>query len=407
MSTAESASRKKRSSEPAKRTSEDDHRRKRRNRTTQSCLNCHTSKRMCDRKRPCGRCTQLGLTGLCVYEVDDPSQQPDASDEKARLQKRVAELESVIRELKNKPHPRWAQTLDKAKLRLVADSNSVPTSPPRSSSEESEDPVNSSPRIRLHPPTPSSSTGSSPLLAAGSSKSSATMSPHFAPSPSASSNSSSLGSPPPTDAPSPLSLSPVDGAPEGGYDFASLLSTVYHDGAGLDGNLDNLLDGLMRGENLSLPHSDPCLMHHDRGHCGCLSDSTSYGVVLELSLRLRRAAEVLSHDVKHRASPNCPIHQRIADLDRRASEALANVNTTTPTFSPFGPQSNFAPPLPQASASRQNNVAVTVAPHSLHASVRSWDFKSTNSYPSPPCEDSFMSWEPSRRSSDWAQSSGL
>ncbi len=55
----------------------------RRNRTTQSCLNCHTSKRMvsgtylawrttncshlyqCDRKRPaCARCTQLGLVSV-------------------------------------------------------------------------------------------------------------------------------------------------------------------------------------------------------------------------------------------------------------------------------------------------------------------------------------------------------
>ncbi|KAE9402959.1 hypothetical protein BT96DRAFT_990788 [Gymnopus androsaceus JB14] len=85
-----------------------DHRKRRRNRTTQSCLNCHTSKRMCDRKRPaCARCTQLGLTGLCVYEVDDPNQQPDSQDESSRLLKRVAELEGVIRELKNKPHPRW------------------------------------------------------------------------------------------------------------------------------------------------------------------------------------------------------------------------------------------------------------------------------------------------------------
>ncbi|KAJ3547272.1 hypothetical protein NMY22_g1714 [Coprinellus aureogranulatus] len=76
-----------------------DHRKKRRNRTTQSCLNCHTSKRMCDRRRPaCSRCTQLGLTGLCVYEVDDPNQRADAQDETARLITRVAELEGVIRE---------------------------------------------------------------------------------------------------------------------------------------------------------------------------------------------------------------------------------------------------------------------------------------------------------------------
>ncbi|ETW80743.1 hypothetical protein HETIRDRAFT_248192, partial [Heterobasidion irregulare TC 32-1] len=76
-----------------------DHRKRRRNRTTQSCVQCHHSKRMCDRKRPCGRCTQLGLTGLCVYEVDDPSQVNETADDKARLQKRVAELESVIREV--------------------------------------------------------------------------------------------------------------------------------------------------------------------------------------------------------------------------------------------------------------------------------------------------------------------
>ncbi|KAI6044924.1 hypothetical protein EDC04DRAFT_2640703 [Pisolithus marmoratus] len=62
-----------------------DHRKRRRNRTTQSCLNCHTSKRKCDRKRPCQRCIQLGLTGLCVYEIDDPA------------------LRYVC-----KPHPRWA-----------------------------------------------------------------------------------------------------------------------------------------------------------------------------------------------------------------------------------------------------------------------------------------------------------
>ncbi|KAI0288534.1 hypothetical protein BC826DRAFT_684146 [Russula brevipes] len=106
------------SPEPAKRKKVDppltgagdgDHRKRRRNRTTQSCLHCHTSKRMCDRKRPCGRCTQLGITGLCVYEVDDPSQRVEAEDDKIRLQKRVAELEGVIRELKSKPHPRLNQ----------------------------------------------------------------------------------------------------------------------------------------------------------------------------------------------------------------------------------------------------------------------------------------------------------
>ncbi|KAH7919007.1 hypothetical protein BV22DRAFT_1185458 [Leucogyrophana mollusca] len=86
-----------------------DHRKRRRNRTTQSCLNCHTSKRKCDRKRPCQRCIQLGLTGLCVYEIDDPALRDDPTmDETTRLRNRIAELESLVRELRGKPHPRWA-----------------------------------------------------------------------------------------------------------------------------------------------------------------------------------------------------------------------------------------------------------------------------------------------------------
>ncbi|KIP01145.1 hypothetical protein PHLGIDRAFT_80941 [Phlebiopsis gigantea 11061_1 CR5-6] len=77
----------------------------RRNRTTQSCLNCHTSKRKCDRKRPCQRCIQLGLTGLCVYEVDDPAARDDPNiDETTRLRNRIAELESLVRELRGAPH---------------------------------------------------------------------------------------------------------------------------------------------------------------------------------------------------------------------------------------------------------------------------------------------------------------
>ncbi|KAK0445714.1 hypothetical protein EV421DRAFT_2034236 [Armillaria borealis] len=88
-----------------------DHRKRRRNRTTQSCLNCHTSKRKCDRKRPCQRCIQLGLTGLCVYEIDDPALRDDPSvDETTRLRNRIAELESLVRELRGKPHPRWADS---------------------------------------------------------------------------------------------------------------------------------------------------------------------------------------------------------------------------------------------------------------------------------------------------------
>ncbi|KAE9391612.1 hypothetical protein BT96DRAFT_1060114 [Gymnopus androsaceus JB14] len=79
---------------------------RRRNRAILSCLGCHTSKRMCDRKRPkCTRCTEMGLTGHCVYEVDESSQRLNTQNRFSILRNRVAELEGEIEELKNKQNP--------------------------------------------------------------------------------------------------------------------------------------------------------------------------------------------------------------------------------------------------------------------------------------------------------------
>ncbi|EKM54400.1 uncharacterized protein PHACADRAFT_146309 [Phanerochaete carnosa HHB-10118-sp] len=381
----EPAARKKRSTEVAKKTSEDDHRRKRRNRTTQSCLNCHTSKRMCDRKRPCGRCTQLGLTGLCVYEVDDPNQRADTSSETIRLQKRVAELESVIRELKNKPHPKWAQSTtteeSKGDCKDAPKLSSVSLSGRAASIEaESAKP----PTIHLQVPVPSSSSRSSPF-------------DMNAPSPSASSGTS-------TSCPSPLVLTPVD---DSSYDIGSLLAQCYPGGAGLDGAIDNLFDGFIRSDNATIPNPEPCLIHPETVHCGCLGEANSYNVVLELSLRLRRAAETLAHYSRHHsASVNCQIHQRITDLDRYTTEALANANSPMVSFQPYHGHSSFSSsgPSPMGNAQAMSS---TVSPQSLHPGMRSWEYKSSSAYPSPPRDDHFMSWEPARRPTDWPPSSGL
>lgn len=80
-----------------------DHRKRKRNRTIQSCLPCHQNKRKCDRKRPCSRCTALGLTGSCVYEVDHARNPDDPEQtENEHLRGRIAELEQVVRELRQK-----------------------------------------------------------------------------------------------------------------------------------------------------------------------------------------------------------------------------------------------------------------------------------------------------------------
>ncbi|WVR06955.1 hypothetical protein IAU60_003991 [Kwoniella sp. DSM 27419] len=80
-----------------------DHRKRKRNRTIRSCVPCHNHKRKCDRKRPCGRCTALGLTGTCVYEIDEQRDLNDPTVAEAdRLRRRIAELEQVVRELRQK-----------------------------------------------------------------------------------------------------------------------------------------------------------------------------------------------------------------------------------------------------------------------------------------------------------------
>ncbi|KAH8080262.1 hypothetical protein BXZ70DRAFT_640837 [Cristinia sonorae] len=378
--TASAASRKKKTpSDPTKRSPEDDHRRKRRNRMTQSCLNCHTSKRMCDRKRPCGRCTQLGLTGLCVYEVDDPNQRNELPDEQIRLQKRVAELESVIRELKNKPHPRWAQ-------------------PGMGGSDDGKD------KGEI---TPTGSTTPGYHLPAGSARSSPPMS--VLSSPSSSRSRSSHGSPGPSHTPpSPLALTPVDGQPlihdhhghPVGYDFASFLSSYYGEQSGMDG----VFGGILASEDATLadPYFVEHLKHGNSGHCGCLSDLKSYSVVLDLSLRLRRAAEILGLSPKHLSVSDCSIHQRITAMDRFTTEALANINIPSAIYSPYGAADSpmlvpnvmsYPPSLrsPGGSDGRPTHIG-SISPQSLHSS-RPWDPK-PSSYPTPPGEDSFMSWEP-------------
>ncbi|TEB38210.1 hypothetical protein FA13DRAFT_1725858 [Coprinellus micaceus] len=310
------------------------HRKKRRNRTTQSCLNCHTSKRMCDRRRPaCSRCTQLGLTGLCVYEVDDPNQRADLQDETARLITRVAELEGVIREMKNKPNPRWAQGQSGGHLADVAPemwihrshhrvqsdmsySRSSRSSSPTSSGPMSEAGSNhgGSPYVQAvnHYPSPSSVQGSNvyPHTPVESL-------PHAQP-PNFSHSTQSPSS-------SPLVSTPVDEyarqantISSGEYDFANMLLSYQPNYSTQDefgGSSKDSGDGY----------------HHlaaqsDQTYCGCAEESPTYSVLLELSVRLRRAADLMSRNPTHICAGNCcSLHRQVSDLDSYLSSLLGGL----------------------------------------------------------------------------------
>ena len=59
--------------------------------------------------------------------------------------------------------------------------------------------------------------------------------------------------------------------------------------------------------------------HAGSEHCGCANETNSYIVLLELSLRLRRASEVVGHHFRHFSGSTCDLNQRIAELDKYIS----------------------------------------------------------------------------------------
>lgn len=376
MSSDTSSRKKRTTSEVSTPAPSGDHRKRRRNRTTQSCLNCHTSKRMCDRKRPaCARCTQLGLTGLCVYEVDDPNQRSDAQDESSRLLKRVAELEGVIRELKNKPHPRWVQSnnipaddYDKWHSR-VQSPPIVPSPPSSASSSEKADspPLNARP-LRSPAVVKANVYPSIPHIDESQQQPSYCSSPQSIPSPSLMTPTEEFSQP----------HVGVVGHPDGQHDYD--ISTMFLPYPGLMGCEDSYMS---RHDSVD----DPAFHKHRGGHCDCLHEPSNYNVVLELSLRLRKAADILSRSPKHYLGTNCSLHHRISELDTFATTALGNISTS-PEPEPVIMQDVSC--QPNTDMNRHHSQVFSrssMAPSGL----RPWDIIS-NSSPVP-CDDPYMTWD--------------
>ncbi|KAF8806386.1 hypothetical protein BYT27DRAFT_7339039 [Phlegmacium glaucopus] len=367
-----------------------DHRKRRRNRTTQSCLNCHTSKRMCDRKRPaCARCTQLGLTGLCVYEVDDPTQRTETQDESSRLIKKVAELEGVIRELKNKPHPRWAQASnsgEKCHTRLhppvggereMCPSN-APSLPDSSSSSEK---GCSHPSLTCVPTYAKADAGIFPATIDFQAH---TGCPHPD---SHYYQGSDLGTPSP-----PSLLTPTDEYPltqvgvadigsltlPQDYDFGSMFLT-YPSTMGYADN--SLRSGVFDKEHGS--------------HCGCLREQSNYHVMLELSLRLRKASDFLSRSPIHRLGGfhSCLIHQTISNLDNFMTNALSDITATVGNLPELLISTEQ---FPSESTDKFLSRPTSCPKQPIHNTQNYHLSPSAINNPLASVDDPFMSWEPPR-----------
>ncbi|KAG2368030.1 hypothetical protein BDR07DRAFT_1391726 [Suillus spraguei] len=394
MATELKAVRKKQTTSDAKPTSNGDHRKRRRNRTTQSCLNCHTSKRMCDRKRPCGRCTQLGLTGLCVYEVDDPSQRTDVRDESLHLRHRVAELEGVIRELKNKPHPRWVQANSTPEVEFEkchSHSQSPSAAEQQQTGQQTKTKSHPSPQLPSSPHARSTLTFPQPPTEL--TNTSAPSFPYFS------------SSPTPLSIPSPMMMPTDEHANTralvsgekslaGELDFASILMSY----SGLIGCEDNLGYNIINGHLDDTYRSEHCYDTSAHSYCGCLTEGSSYNAVLELSLRLRKAANILSRSAYHHlGSNNCALNQRIVELDGLAMMTLGNITMPPSDINQICPHKFIPPSSTLGIASGRTMPASALSTQTLQG-ISSWDITmSSVSNSSPVSEDSLMSWEPSRR----------
>jgi hypothetical protein len=97
----------------------------------------------------------------------------------------------------------------------------------------------------------------------------------------------------------------------------SLLSYLTNGDIQLDPPLANVFDSTLHDITRDKDSRNTCLLGNQTplGECGCLTEAANYYAVLELSLRLRRAADVLSRYPRHSEGSACLLKQRIADLD--------------------------------------------------------------------------------------------
>lgn len=349
---------------------------------------------MCDRKKPCGRCVQLGITGLCVYEVDNPSHRADSEDDGSRLRQRVAELEGVIRQMKNKPHPRWVRSAASAEL----DGNDKPQS---SCSESSSSGL--SDRLSSEPGEGASTTAALilPLQPSFSvMPPSGTQSPVAHTSGCPTSPSGYYNTPSSFGSSSPLATPPD----ELQLSFPGVASdhtfTPDFDFTSMFMGYANLLSPYEEGlQTTTLHQQTECISAQRPGgeHCGCLTEHSSHQAVLELSIRLRKAADSLRRSTHHHLESNCKLNQQIAELDAYAASALANAQypsetspmpsspSSRPTSSYSGAAPAFAPHHRSSFSDPLNSGQPHSAPHSAGSPL---SIQSTiQNY-----NDNFMAW---------------
>ncbi|KAJ3547271.1 hypothetical protein NMY22_g1715 [Coprinellus aureogranulatus] len=226
--------------------------------------------------------------------------------------------------MKNRPDPRWAQGpsgghlteitpdmwIHRSHQRVQSDvSNQLSSrsSSPTSSGTTSEAGSSHSVSSYFHASHLSAPTHSGSVYSSGSIEPSVSAQPSHIPHSQQRSTSSSLLS------------TPVDeyvqqppAASNGEYDLATMLLSYQPNYATYDefGGSKDSADGY--------PHLTP---QPDQPYCGCAEETPTYSVLLELSVRLRKAADMMSRNPSHICGGGscCSLHRQVAELDRYLS----------------------------------------------------------------------------------------
>lgn len=218
-------------------------------------------------------------------------------------------------QLKNKPHPRWVQALNASNQKLAKWAS---RSQSKSENGDGQDQTNSN-----APSPPSSNSDKSEVPSSRGSSTKSSLDIIYQPSLSLDINN--------------RSLSPSTAASSQGPSSPSLITPtdeISQPNIAALGSSDAPQDYDLTYMFLNYPElmgCDPVTLSDNQGkdnlyqnrssvgQCGCIREARCYHVVLELSLRLRRAAEILSRSASHHFGSSCPLYRRISELDTFAT----------------------------------------------------------------------------------------
>lgn len=108
------------------------------------------------------------------------------------------------------------------------------------------------------------------------------------------------------------------------FDFASMFMSYPELLSGTSPHVD-----ARHMQDMALSQHQQVCSAQGTDHCGCLDEHLGYNTILELSLRLRKAADTLSRSTNHRMGARCLLNQRVNELDAFSTYVgLVNISST-------------------------------------------------------------------------------